>query len=175
MEKEVQSSLEDSANRELSVLTDPSNVYSTHIKREIRILGHPKNLIEVLCASLVISQGLYGNNITMGPNQYRFNRTFLDGEALRIFDLEWTELRHETVANLIVLINNVVAYFGLKEFLSKQKRYIRYKMEKPRKLTTRQYVGLVSDLNSRMANMTPLFDKNQQLDKSKLVDSLSNK
>ena len=50
-----------------------------------------------------------------------------------------------------------------------------YKMEKPRKLTTRQYVGLVCDLNSRMAQMPPLFDKNQQLDESELVDSLANK
>ena len=51
-------------------------------------------------------------------------------------------------------------------------------MEKPRKLTTSQYVGLVCDLNSRMARMAqmpPLFDENQQLDKSELVDSLANK
>ena len=65
--------------------------------------------------------------------------------------------------------------FGPKECLSKQKRYIRYKMEKPRKLTTRQYVGLVHDINSRMAQMPPLFDKNQQLEKYELVDSLANK
>ena len=38
-----------------------------------------------------------------------------------------------------------------------------------------QYVGLVSDLNSRMAQMPPLFDKNQQLDESELVDSLTKK
>ena len=48
-------------------------------------------------------------------------------------------------------------------------------MDKPRKLTTRHYVGLVCDLNSRMAQMSPLFDKNQQLDKYELVDSLANK
>ena len=48
-------------------------------------------------------------------------------------------------------------------------------MEKPRNLTTRQYVGLVRDLNARMAQMPPLFHKSQQLDKSELVDSLSNK
>ena len=40
-------------------------------------------------------------------------------------------------------------------------------------MTTRQYVGLVRDLNSRMAHMPPLFDENQQLEKSELVDSLS--
>ena len=34
-------------------------------------------------------------------------------------------------------MNHVVTYFGPKECLSKQKRYLRYKMEKPRKLTTR--------------------------------------
>ena len=48
-------------------------------------------------------------------------------------------------------------------------------MEKPRKLTTRQYVGLVRDLNSRMAQLPPLFQDSQKLDESELVDSLSNK
>ena len=36
-------------------------------------------------------------------------------------------------------------------------------------------MGLVRDINSRMAPMPPLFDKNQQLDESELVDYLSNK
>ena len=31
---------------------------------------------------------------------------------LRIFYLKSTELRHETVANLIVVMNHVVTYFG---------------------------------------------------------------
>ena len=48
-------------------------------------------------------------------------------------------------------------------------------MEKPQNLTTRQYVGLVRDINSRMAHMTPLFNDNQQLDESEIVDSLANK
>ena len=72
-------------------------------------------------------------------------------------------------------MNHVVAYFGPKECLSKQKRYLRYNMEKPHKLTTRQYVGLVHDLKSRMAQMPPLFQESQQLDESELVDSLANK
>ena len=114
MEKEVQSSLQDGNIRELSVLADTLNEDSTHIKHKIRILDHPKNLIEVLCARLAIAQGSTDNNITTGPNQYRFNRTFLDGEALRIFDLKSTELRHETVANLTLVMNHVVAYFGPK-------------------------------------------------------------
>ena len=38
-----------------------------------------------------------------------------------------------------------------------------------------QYVGLVRDLNSRMAQMPPLFDENQKLDNSELVDSLTEK
>ena len=63
-------------------------------------MDHPKNLIKVLRARLVIEKGLTGNAITTGPNQYPFTRTFLDGEALRIFDLKSTELVQETVANL---------------------------------------------------------------------------
>ena len=75
----------------------------------------------------------------------------------------------------MLVMDHVVNYFGPKECLSKQKRYIHYKMEKLLKLATRQYVGLVRDINSRMAQMPPLFDKNQQLDESELVDSLINK
>ena len=108
MEKEVQSSTQDGAISEFSVLTDPTNEQSTRIKRKIRILDHPKNLIEVLRARLAIEKGLTGNNITTGPNQYRFTRTFLDREALRIFDLKSTELRQETVVNLNIVMNHVV-------------------------------------------------------------------
>ena len=114
MEKKVQSSLHDGAIHQLSVLTHPWNKDSTRIKQKIRILDHPTNLIEVLRARLTIAQGLTGSNITMGPNQYRSTRTFLDGEALHIFDLKLTELRHETVANINLVMNHVVAYFGPK-------------------------------------------------------------
>ena len=87
MEKEVQSSSQDGAICELLVLADPSNEHSTKIKRKVRILDHPKNFIEVLRAKLAIEKGLAGNAITTGPNQYHFTRTFLNGEALRIFEL----------------------------------------------------------------------------------------
>ena len=79
MEKEVQSSTQDGAIRELSVLADPTNEQFTKIKRKILILDHPKNLIKVLRARLAIEKGLTHKNITTGPNQYRFTRTFLDG------------------------------------------------------------------------------------------------
>ena len=91
MEKEVQSSSQDGSICELSVLADPSNEHRTKIKRKIRILDHPKNTIKVLRARLAIEKGLAGNAITTGPNQYCFTRIFLDGEALRIFDLKLTE------------------------------------------------------------------------------------
>ena len=48
-------------------------------------------------------------------------------------------------------------------------------MTKPRKLTTRQYVVLVRDLNSRMDQLPPLFEDSEKLDDSELVDSLANK
>ena len=43
------------------------------------------------------------------------------------------------------------------------------------KLTTRQYVGLARDLNSRMAHLPPLFDESQVLEESELVEFLANK
>ena len=72
-------------------------------------------------------------------------------------------------------MNHAVTYFGPKEFLSKQKRYLRYKMIKPRRLNMSQYVGLVRDLNSRMAQLPPLLEDSQLLDEPELVNSLANK
>ena len=43
MEKEVQSSTQDGAICELSVLADPTNEQSTKIKWKIRILDHPNS------------------------------------------------------------------------------------------------------------------------------------
>ena len=48
-------------------------------------------------------------------------------------------------------------------------------MVKPHRLTTRQDVGLVRDLNSRMAQLPPLFEESQVLEESELVDFLTNK
>ena len=75
MEKEVQSSTQDGAICELSVLADPTNKQSTKIKRKIRILDHPKNLIKVIRPRISIEKGISGNAITTGPNQYRFTRS----------------------------------------------------------------------------------------------------
>ena len=122
MDKEVQSSTQDGAIRELSVLADPSNEHSTKIKRMIHIIDHPKNLIEILQARLAIEKGVIGNAITIGPNQYHFTMTFLDGESLCIFDMMATELVQETAANLKIIMNHVVTYFGPNKCLSKQKR-----------------------------------------------------
>ena len=106
IEKEVLRSSQDGTIRELSVLSDPSNKQSTKIIQKIRILGHPKNLIKVLRERLAIEKGLASNAITTGPNQYRFTRTFLKGEALRIFDLKATELVQEMAANLKIVMNH---------------------------------------------------------------------
>ena len=100
MDKEVLSSSQDGDIRDLSVLSDPANEKSTKIKQRIRMLDHPKNLIEVLRARLAIKKGLIGNTITTGPNKFCFARTFLEGEALRIFNLKATELVQGTAANL---------------------------------------------------------------------------
>ena len=88
MDKEVLSSSQDGDIRDLSVLSDPSNENSTNIKQRICMLDHAKNLIEVLRARLAIEKGLIGNAITTGPNKFCFTRTFLEGEALRIFNMK---------------------------------------------------------------------------------------
>ena len=84
------------------------------LSEEFEFLNIPKNLLEFLRAGLAISQVLTGNGTTTVPDQYRFTRTFLNGEVLRVFDLKATELRQETVTNLVMIMDHVVAYFGPK-------------------------------------------------------------
>ena len=69
MDKEVLSPSQDGNIRELSVLSDPYNEKSKEIKQRIRMLDHPKNIIEVLRARLAIEKGLVGNAITTGPSR----------------------------------------------------------------------------------------------------------
>ena len=111
MNKEVLFSSQDGDIRDLSVLSNPSNEKSMNIKQRIRMLEHPKNLIEVLQDQLATEKGLIGNAITTGPNKFCFTRTFLEGEALCIFNLKATEQGQETAANLRTVLNHVVSYF----------------------------------------------------------------
>ena len=67
MVKELPVSLDDGDMRKISGQTDPTNEDSTRVKRKIRIMDYPKNLLEVLCASIEIAQGLTRNNIMTGP------------------------------------------------------------------------------------------------------------
>ena len=55
MVKERPVSLDNGDMHEFSVHTDPTNEVLTHVKRGIRILEHPKNLLEVLCTRLAIA------------------------------------------------------------------------------------------------------------------------
>ena len=119
MVKERHVSLENGDMRKLLVQMDQTNEDWTRVKQRIRILDHPQNLLEVLCERLAISQGLTGNEITTGPNQYCFTRAFLNGEALHVFDLKATELCHKTVTNLVFVMNHVVTYFNPTECLYK--------------------------------------------------------
>ena len=92
MDKEVLPSSQDGNIPDLLLLSESSNEKSTKIKQRIRILDYPKNLIQVLRAQLSIEKGLIDNAITTGPNGFYFTRTFLEGGALRIFNLKATEL-----------------------------------------------------------------------------------
>ena len=108
MVKELPLTLEDSDMRKLSAHTDPTNEDSTRINPKIWYLDNPNKLSEVLRARLAISQCLTCNKISMGPIQYCYTWTLLDGEVLRLFDLNLTELPHKTVSNLISVMDHVM-------------------------------------------------------------------
>ena len=72
-------------------------------------------------------------------------------------------------------MNELVTSFTPRECLSKQKRYIRYAMRKPFDITTRQYIGIVRNLNERCVEMPPNFDDTQKLTETELVDIVADR
>ena len=145
------------------------------IKRRIKVLDNPTRVLDVLKAREAIKEGLVGNHITQGPNQYRYTRSFLAGEALRVFNEKARSHTGETVANLNLTMNELVTFFTPRECLSKQKRYIRYAMRKPYDITTRQYIGSVRNLNERCVEMPPHFNATQKLTETELVDIVADR
>ena len=166
---------EDATIREMSMRTDPTNESSPTIKKRFRPLDNPTKILEVLQATLIIKSGVLGNNVTTGPNQYAYWRQCLAGEALRKFNEFSTNVGNETTANLLIVEQRLVTEFAPRDVLSRESRYMRYDMRKPYGRTTRQYVGAVHTLNETLSKMPPLFDPNQKIPATELLDILASK
>ena len=142
---------------ELTIRTDPADKLSLCIKLCVKVLDNPNTVLDVLKAREAIKEGLLGNNITSGPNQYCYRRSFLAGKALRLFNEKAASHTGKMVNHLTIPMNEVVTLFTPRECLSKQKRYIWYAMCKPYNITTRQYIGAVRNLNKQCIEMPPNF------------------
>ena len=77
----MQSSTQDGAIRELSVLANPSNEQSTKIKQKIGIVDYPNNLIEVLCADEGEENSMTYNSESGGSDKSSNNATDNEEEA----------------------------------------------------------------------------------------------
>ena len=82
LEKRDQIHKDSEEMQELTIRMDPTDNTSLRIKRRIKVLDNPNTVLDVLKAREAIKEGLVGKNITAGPNQYCYTRSFLAGEAL---------------------------------------------------------------------------------------------
>jgi hypothetical protein len=149
--------------RTISIRLVPADADSTSIRRSIEVLDNPSNILRVLQHRTSMEEGLLGNNVTTGPNQYTFVRQFLSGESLRVFNEAATTNGNETVPNMIVTLNALVRFNCPNEVLSAQTDYIKDKLRKPDKMTMRQFVGYFNNLNAVCAQLPPLFDDSQKI------------
>ena len=155
--------------------TDPTNDSSPIIKRRFKPMDNPTKVLDVLQSILIIKEGVSGNNVTTGPNQYNYWRGCLEGTALRKFNEFSTLVGTETSAHLHEVEQRLVTYFSPREVLSQQTRYIRYSMRKPLDATTRQYVGAVHTLNQTLKELPPAFAATQEIPASDIMDILASK
>ena len=80
--KETPVGKDDLTVRMITIRLVPTDDDSATIKRNLRVLDNPDNVLQVLTHRKAIEEALRGNNITTGPNQYSFVRHFLTGENL---------------------------------------------------------------------------------------------
>jgi hypothetical protein len=161
--------------RELNMRTDPTNEASPIIKRKFKPLDNPSNVLDVLQGILLIKEGVVGNNVTTGPLQYRYWRGCLTGTALDKFNEFTQTVGSETAANLVQVERRLVTFFAPREVLRQQTRYMRFHMRKPKEVTTRQYVGAVSTLNSTLERLPPAFAAGQKVTETDMMDILASK
>jgi hypothetical protein len=148
---------------------------SMTIKRNLRVIDNPANLLQVLHHQRAIEEGIKGNNIKSGPDQHTFVRQFLSGESLRVFDEAVIENGTETVNNLVLSLNGLVKFNCPQEVLSKQTDYLKNHLYKPMNLTTRQYVGRYNNLNSICEQLLPNFSAGQKISKRECIIIIAGK
>jgi len=165
----------DTTIREMMMHTDPTNDASPVIKRRFKPMDNPKHILEVLQGILVIKEGVIGNNVTTGPLQYQFWRGCLEGTALSKFNEYGLAVGTETAAHLLVVEQRLVTFFSPQKVLTNQTRYIRYQMQKPKGVNTRQYVGAVHTLNQTLEKLPPNFNQAQKVPDTDIMDILTSK
>ena len=93
----------DPNTREVEVRTEPLNESSPQIKRTFRPLDNPSSVLEVLRGILVIKGGVAGNNVTIGPLQYLYWRSYLEGTVLNKFNEFDQQVGNEMTAHLVLV------------------------------------------------------------------------
>jgi hypothetical protein len=82
---------------------------------------------------------------------------------------------NETVPNLNQVERRLVTFFTPREVLRKQTKYMRFSMQKPKDVSTRQYVGAVATLNETLAKLPPGFDAAQKIPDTDIMDIMASK
>ena len=85
------------------------------------------------------------------------------------------EVGNETVPNLNQVERRLVTFFAPRKVLRSQTKYMRFNMNKPRDVSTRQYVGAVATLNETLAKLPPGFDAAQKLPDTDIMDIMASK
>ena len=113
----------------------------------------PPNIYQVLTTIDNIDEGIKGNNIKTGPNQYAYFHTFLDGEAKRQFKVLRNSKASLTTNSLKDVKNELISYFCPKDVLIHQQAYMRYNLERPANKSVREFVYAATTLNDQMSKL----------------------
>ena len=82
--KEAPVGKDDLTVRMITIRLVPTDDDYATIKRNLRVLDNPDNVLQVLNHRKAIEEALRGNNITTGPNQYNYVRQFITLSLIHI-------------------------------------------------------------------------------------------
>ena len=118
-------------------------------------LDNLKRVLSILKVMTIIKRGMVGNNTTIGPNQYAFYSQCLTGQALSKFYELAQNAGVETVAHIATVLRGIHEFSMVNEPILSKTCYIHNYTRKPIHASTRQYVGVVCNINNYLTKSPP--------------------
>jgi len=116
-----------------------------------------------------IQRVIQGQNLTDGPSRYALARRLLQGDALAAFNRAASARGNETIPNFKIVLQDLITHMLPRRALQTQKRFMRRELRKPYKVSVRDFITRLVEINQLLNDFLP-FATDQALPKDEILD-----